>query len=85
VVRFCVHKGLAASRKLAAAERFLGVMGMPTNATGEIELENLTLACRNAVLNMLELLTTGEKCDANRRVRYDHSDLPSTASFAGFL
>jgi len=72
VVRFKVHKGLANRRKFtapvfsrtsyfidprfAAPERFLGVMGMPINAEGEIEAENLTLACRNAVLNMMELL-----------------------------
>jgi formamidase len=72
VVRFRIHKGLAASRKFTAPvfsrttyfadprfavpERFLGVMGMPINAAGEIEAENLTLACRNAVLNMMELL-----------------------------
>jgi formamidase len=72
VVRFKVHKGLANTRKFtspvfsrtsyfidphfAAPERFLGVMGMPINAAGEIEAENLTLACRNAVLNMMELL-----------------------------
>jgi formamidase len=72
VVRFRVHKGSAASRKFnapvfsrtsyfadprfAAPERFLGVMGLPINAAGEIEAENLTLACRNAVLNMMELL-----------------------------
>jgi formamidase len=72
VVRFKIHKGLAGRRKFtspvfshpgyftdprfAAPERFLGVMGMPINAAGEIEAENLTLACRNAVLNMMELL-----------------------------
>ena len=72
VVRFKLHKGLAARRKFsapvfsrtsyftdpryAAPERFLGVMGMPINVAGEIEAENLTLACRNAVLNMIELL-----------------------------
>jgi formamidase len=72
VVRFKVHKGLANTRKFtapvfsrssyfidpqfAAPERFLGVMGMPINQEGEIEAENLTLACRNAVLNMMELL-----------------------------
>jgi formamidase len=72
VVRFKLHKGLANRRKFtapvfsretyftdprfAAPERFLGVMGMPINAAGEIEAENLTLACRNAVLNMMELL-----------------------------
>ena len=31
-------------------------MGMPINTDSEIEAENLTLACRNAVLNMMELL-----------------------------
>ena len=72
VVRFKLHKGLADRRKFtapvfsrtsyftdprfAAPERFLGVMGMPINSAGEIEAENLTLACRNAVLNMIELL-----------------------------
>jgi formamidase len=72
VVRFKVHKGLAGRRRFiapvfsrtsyfidpryAAPERFLGVMGMPINREGEIEAENLTLACRNAVLNMMELL-----------------------------
>jgi formamidase len=72
VVRFKLHKGRANARKFsapvfsrtgyfsdpryAAPERFLGVMGMPINAAGEIEAENLTLACRNAVLNMMELL-----------------------------
>jgi len=72
IVRFKLHKGLANRRKFtapvfsrtsyftdprfAAPERFLGVMGMPINAAGEIEAENLTLACRNAVLNMIALL-----------------------------
>jgi len=71
-VRFRLHKGLAAQRKfrapvfshdryfadpkIAVPERFLGVMGMPIAADGENQGENLTLACRNAVLNMLELL-----------------------------
>jgi formamidase len=31
-------------------------MGMPINAKGEIESENLTLAARNAVLNMMSIL-----------------------------
>ena len=43
-------------RVVATPERFLGVMGMPINAAGDIEAENLTLACRNAVLNMIDLL-----------------------------
>ena len=71
-VRFKLHKGLAASRsfrapvfthpdyfadpEIAVPRRLLGVMGMPITAAGENEEENLTLACRNAVLNMMELL-----------------------------
>jgi formamidase len=72
VVRFRAHSGVAATRKFmspvfsqsryfaepkfAVPERFLGVMGMPIRKDGEIEAENLTLACHNAVLNMMELL-----------------------------
>jgi formamidase len=72
VVRFKVHKGLAASRKFTAPvfshdsytahpevtlpQRFLGVMGMPITDDGENDGENLTLACRNAVRNMMALL-----------------------------
>jgi len=71
-VRFKLHKGLAAKRrfqgpvfshnryfadpKIAVPERFLGVMGMPLTAEGENDGENLTLAARNAVLNMIELI-----------------------------
>jgi formamidase len=71
-VRFKVHKGLARTRTFAGPvfshsgyfadpgnavpENFLGVMGMPINAKGEIESENLTLATRNALLNMMTLL-----------------------------
>jgi formamidase len=71
-VRFKLHEGAAVARKFtppvftregyfadpryAVPERFLGVMGMPMNPDDEIEAENLTLACRNAVLNMMALL-----------------------------
>ncbi len=71
-VRFKLHKGLAAKRrfsgpvfshdnyfadpKFAVPQRFLGVMGMPISDDGENDGENLTLACRNAVLNMMELI-----------------------------
>ncbi len=71
-LRFKVHKGLAAARKFSAPvfaheqffadpeiampRRFLGVMGMPITADGENEDGNLTLACRNAVIHMMELL-----------------------------
>jgi formamidase len=71
-VRFKIHKGLAQKRtfagpvfahpgafadaKYALPQNFTGVMGMPINAEGEIESENLTLAARNSVLNMMTLL-----------------------------
>jgi formamidase len=71
-VRFKIHKELAQKRtfagpvftrdsyfadpKIAMPEKFLGVMGMPINSKGDIESENLSLACRNAVLNMIALL-----------------------------
>jgi formamidase len=71
-VRFKIHKGLARKRTFAGPvfshpgyfanptyavpQNFLGVMGMPINAKGEIESENLTLAARNALLNMIMLL-----------------------------
>jgi formamidase len=51
-----MHPGYFADPKIAVPENFLGVMGMPINANGEIEGENLTLACRNATLNMMALL-----------------------------
>jgi len=50
------HPGYFADPKFAAPENFLGVMGMPINGKGEIESENLTLAARNATLNMITLL-----------------------------
>jgi formamidase len=71
-VRFRLLKGMAASRHLrgprfaqtdyfappewAVPQRFLAAMGMPLRDDGANEGENLTLACRNAVLNMLDLL-----------------------------
>jgi formamidase len=71
-VRFKLHKGLAERRtfagpvfshsgyfadpKITVPHNFTAVMGMPINAKGEIESENLTLAARNAVLNMITLL-----------------------------
>ena len=48
--------GYFADPRNAVPENFLGVMGMPINAKGEIESENLTLAARNAALNMMTLL-----------------------------
>lgn len=69
-VRFTLHPGLAARRRVTApvfahdsycsptmaAGRFLGAMGMPIDAEGRNDGGNLTLACRNAVLNMVVLL-----------------------------
>jgi formamidase len=40
----------------AAPKRFLAATGMPIRDDGVNEGENLTLACRNALLNMIDLL-----------------------------
>jgi len=72
VVRFRVLKNTAATRALrgprfshagyftapewAAPKGFVAAMGMPIRDDGVNEGENLTLACRNAVLNMIDLL-----------------------------
>jgi formamidase len=71
-VRFRVLKDAAAFRHLrgprfahddyfappewAAPKRFIATMGLPIRDDGVNEGENLTLACRNALLNMLDLL-----------------------------
>jgi formamidase len=70
-VRFKVRKGAAqkgwrgprfshgdyfAPPEWAAPKRFVATMGMPIRDDGVNEGENLTLACRNALLNMIELL-----------------------------
>ena len=71
-VRFKVHKGEAARRNVwlpqfqqsdyftdpawAAPRRFSATMGMPITAEGANEGENLTLACRNALIAMIDLL-----------------------------
>lgn len=71
-VRFRLLKGAAAARRMrgprfshagyfappewAAPQRFVAAMGMPIRDDGVNEGENLTLACRNALLNMLDLL-----------------------------
>ncbi len=71
-VRFQVHKGEAARRNIkwprfahrgyflppqwAAPRRFIATMGMPVRDDGVNEGENLTLAARNALLNMIDLL-----------------------------
>jgi formamidase len=72
VVRFRLHAGEAARRDIrwprfqrsdyfvdprwAAPQRFVATMGMPVDDHGVNQGENLTLACRNAVLNMMQLL-----------------------------
>jgi hypothetical protein len=50
------HSGFFADPATTVPKEFLGVMGMPINAKGEIESENLTLACGNATPNMMTLL-----------------------------
>ena len=67
-VRFRVHKELATRRRLTApafshqsydpgpSEHFIGAMGYPINAEGHNISENVTLAARNALLNMMTLI-----------------------------
>ena len=71
-VRFRLHKGEASRHNIrwprfqredyfidpqwASPQRFIATMDMPVTDGGVNEGENLTLACRNAVLNMIDLL-----------------------------
>lgn len=72
VVRFVVHEGEAARHNIrwprfahpeyfadprwAAPRNFIATMGMPVREDGTQEGEDLTLAARNALINMIELL-----------------------------
>jgi formamidase len=72
VVRFRVHRGEAERKGIrwprfshpgyfidpqwAAPRRFIATMGMPVDADGANHGENLNLACRNALLTMMDLL-----------------------------
>ena len=72
VVRFKVYKGEAARHNIrwprfahsdyfispewAAPRNFIATMGMPVHPDGTQEGENLTLAARNALINMIDLL-----------------------------
>jgi len=50
------HAGYFAPPEWAAPRGFIAAMGMPIREDGVNEGENLTLACRNALLNMIDLL-----------------------------
>jgi formamidase len=50
------HPDYFAPAEWAAPKRFLAATGMPIRDDGVNEGENLTLACRNALLNMIDLL-----------------------------
>jgi formamidase len=72
VVRFRLHRGEAERNGIrwprfrrsdyfidprwAAPQRFIATMGMPVDEQGVNQGENLTLACRSALLNMMGLL-----------------------------
>ena len=72
VVRFALHEGEAARHNIrwprfahpeyfadprwAAPRNFIATMGMPIREDGTQEGEDLTLAARNALINMIELL-----------------------------
>ena len=71
-VRFAIRSGEATARNIrwprfersddfgdpryALPRRFAATMGMPVDADGTNRAEDLTLACRSALLNMLDLL-----------------------------
>jgi formamidase len=50
------HPGYFAAPEWAAPRNFIATMGMPIRDDGTQEGEDLTLAARNALLNMIELL-----------------------------
>lgn len=50
------HPGYFANPEWAAPKNFIATMGMPVRDDGTNEGENLTLAARNALLNMIDLL-----------------------------
>jgi formamidase len=72
VVRFRLHRGEAERRRIrwpmfqrtdyfteprfAAPERFIATMGMPVDEQGVNHAEHLNVACRRAVLSMIDLL-----------------------------
>ncbi len=50
------HPGYFAAPEWAAPRNFIATMGMPIRDDGTNEGEDLTLAARNALLNMIQLL-----------------------------
>ena len=50
------HPGYFAAPEWAAPRNFIATMGMPIRDDGVQEGEDLTLAARNALINMIELL-----------------------------
>ena len=50
------HPGFFSDPEWAAPKNFIATMGMPIRADGTQEGEDLTLAARNALINMIELL-----------------------------
>ena len=50
------HPGYFAAPEWAAPRNFIATMGMPVRADGTQEGEDVTLAARNALINMIELL-----------------------------
>src|SRR5205823_1500751 len=50
------HAGYFAPPEWASPKGFVAAMGMPIRDDGVNDGENLTLACRNALLNMIDLL-----------------------------
>jgi formamidase len=50
------HSGYFTDPKFAAPQNFIGTMGMPLRKDGSNDAENLNLATRNALLQMIDIL-----------------------------
>jgi len=50
------HSGFFTDPKFAAPKNFIGTMGMPLKTDGSNDAENLNLATRNALLQMIDIL-----------------------------
>jgi formamidase len=55
-----VHASYALDSAIAAPHRFTATMGLPIHEDGTNASEDLNVACRNALLEMVEVLTSRE-------------------------
>ena len=67
------------SIRVGGAEKFVATMGMPVDEHGVNQGENLNLACRNAMLNMMQLL---QERGFSREQAYSSAASPSICGSA---